>query len=126
MTPETPTPSRPSFMRNFLSLLDDHVELFGLEAQFEFQWLAIRVAAFFIAGLLALAAFVLVQGILVYLLIMAGLKVIWALLSVAAFNCLVAFIVIRTMGVRPASAGQPFQGTREQARKSFQWIQNLF
>jgi uncharacterized membrane protein YqjE len=113
-------------MRDFLSLLDDHFELFGLEAEFEIQQLATRVAAFLIAGLLALAAFLLVQGVLVYLLIIVGLKPIWALLSVAVFNCLVAAAVIRTMGIRPASAGRPFQGTREQARKSFQWIQNLF
>lgn len=117
----------PSLFADLAGVLEDHVHLATLEAQYEIQQTRRRALFLGVAGILALSAFLLGQVAIVDGLVSLFKLPVWAvcLLLMVVYGAVAAFIV-KNYTERDPKAGAPFSGTRRELIDTLQWIQKLF
>jgi len=117
----------PSLFADLAGVVEDHIHLATLEAQYEIQQTRRRAFFLAVAGILALAAFLLGQVAIVYGLVDLFKWPVWAvcLLLMVVYGVVAAFIVVNYTA-RDLKAGAPFSGTRRELIDTLQWIQKLF
>jgi hypothetical protein len=107
-------------------LVEDHLRLGFLEGRFEAEQAGKRLVVLALCALLSLTVFVLLQIGLVDGLVHLGLPLWGSCFIVGAlFAGVIAGLWVRA-GRRDTAAGQPFQGSREEWRRSWGWIQKRF
>jgi len=115
-----------SLVKETLNQISDHIELAALEWRYEKDQSLRTVAAIGAAVFLLFFAFALIQIALIRALMVAGLSLGLACMVLAAVYATSAVVIVMKFGKRDRRAGEPFAGTRREARETFQWIQKLF
>jgi hypothetical protein len=117
---------KPSAFREAAGLLEDHLSLAAVEAEYELAlwrrraiWIGLGVVA-------CLAALVWLEVTAFWGLAAIGLAPVACSGILFGFHALVAAIAIIVAKRRDESAGQPFEGSKEQWRRTRVWIQELF
>jgi len=115
-----------TFLSELAGVLSDHIDLVSLEAGYESQQAARRLAAIVVAACLLFGAFVLLQVAILFGLARLGIGVGWASLGLAVLYGLIGTGIAARWGRRDPKVGSPFEGTRREVKESLQWIQKLF
>lgn len=117
----------PTLFADLAGVVEDHVHLATLEAQYEIQQARRRMLLIGVAGILAMTAFLLGQVAIVDGLVALLKLPVWAvcLLLMVIYGAAAAF-VIKNYTARDPKAGAPFSGTRREMIETLQWIQKLF
>ena len=113
----------PALRRDILGLLEDHLDLGHLEWQYESEVGRRRLLVLALAALCLVSAFTFVQILLTLTLLHWGLSLYGACLFLATFWASVGVFMYRTYGRRDPRVPEPFEGTRQELRRSLQWIQ---
>jgi len=109
----------------FLNLVEDHVELAHLEYRYESSqtWRKLGFSA--LAAFCAVTAIAFFQIAMIIGLVKAGVPLYaLCLLFGGLYSGGAAWIYMR-YGNRDKRVGEPFQGSREELARSFQWIHHL-
>jgi|GEM_PF-3104932 len=116
-----------SVLADLAGVLEDHVNLAALEAQYELEQARRRFLVAGIALMLGLSAFLLGQVAIVDGLVALFKWPVWVvcLLLMGVYGGAAAYIFNR-YGARDPKAGTPFSGTRLELIETLQWIQKLF
>jgi uncharacterized membrane protein YqjE len=118
---------RPSLLADLAGVLEDHVNLAALEAQFEVQQASRRFLVLAIAAVLGLSGFLLLQVAIVDGLVVLLKLPVWGVcLILTVIYGTAAAVIFNTYGQRDPKAGTPFSGTRRELIGTLQWIQKLF
>jgi len=125
---ETSNGEKPSVspLKQIADLIDDHVELAMLEGEMEFDRFATRLVSYVVGGVFGITAYILLQVGIIHGLVRLGLPLWAACFILVAVYGLVAILAIAGVRHRDPRLGIPFQGTREEWRRSKQWIQKRF
>ncbi len=123
MAPEI---KEPSLLNRGMDLLQDQVELFLLEWQYEKKQGWRRLWTGGVGVFLMLTAFVFLQIAFVRGLVRWGGSLGWVCLGLGLFYAVLGIILCWRFGRRDARAGDPFQKSREELEQNFKWIQKLF
>src|SRR5258707_812535 len=107
------------------ALIEDQMDLVALEWDYEKTQGLRRIGALVAAGVLGMAAFILIQVALVIGIAELGLKTVYACLVLAGLYGGLALLLIGKFSRRPSRVGMPFQGTREELKKNLKWIQQI-
>jgi uncharacterized membrane protein YqjE len=123
--PHTAKP--PSLLANLAGVLEDHVHLATVEAQYEVDQARRRFLVMGIALILGAIAFLLGQVAIVDGLVNLFKLPVWAvcLILMVLYGGTAAYI-FQNFGLRDPKAGAPFSGTRRELIETLQWIQKLF
>jgi hypothetical protein len=115
-----------SVIQQLGTLLEDHLRLGFLESRFEAEQAGKRLLILGICGLLSLTVFILIQVGMVDGLVHLGLPL-WAACFVVGILFAGGVAALWTAaGKRDGAAGRPFQGSRDEWRRSWGWIQRRF
>jgi len=104
----------------------DHVDLLQLEVQYEAQEAKRRFLFLVVCGVCVFFAVVMAQCWLIYGLHRAGVSLHWILGSLMAVWSGAGVYVYRRWALRESRAGEPFEGSRNEFKRSIQWIQGHF
>jgi hypothetical protein len=115
----------PGLFRSILDLLKDHVELAHLEYRFESGEGRRVLGIWALAALCVLFSLAFLHAALIIGLLKLGVPLYALCLGFAALYAAGGFSLYRRWGKRDPRAGEAFQGTREEAEKSLQWIHQL-
>jgi uncharacterized membrane protein YqjE len=117
----------PSLLANLAGVLEDHVNLATIEAEFEVDQARRRFLVLGVALMLGSIAFLLGQVAIVDGLVALLKLPVWAvcLILMVIYGSAAAYIVTH-FGRRDPKAGTPFAGTRRELIGTLQWIQKLF
>ena len=117
----------PSLLANLAGVLEDHVNLATVEAQYEVEQARRRFMVMGVALLLGGVAFLLGQVAIVDGLVALFKLPVWAvcLILMVIYGGVAAYI-FNNFGQRDLKAGAPFSGTRRELIETLQWIQKLF
>jgi uncharacterized membrane protein YqjE len=117
---------KPSLVNQFFGLLEDHLELVGLEYRYESDHLR-RVLGFgMAAGVFALSAFVFLQIALVQALLAVGLSLSAAVLLLGGLYAAVSLGIYYRYCKRDPRTGVPFQTSLNELDRSIRWIHQHF
>ena len=117
----------PSLLANIAGVLEDHVHLATVEAQYEMDQARRRFLVLGTALVLGAIAFLLGQVAIVDGLVALFKLPVWAvcLILMVIYGGVAAYIATH-FGQRDPKAGAPFSGTRRELIETLQWIQKLF
>jgi uncharacterized membrane protein YqjE len=118
--------SRRSAIGEFVSLLEDQMDLAALEWDYEKKHNLRRLAAVVVAAVLGFVAFILIQVAIVMGIASAGIPAGWACVIVAGAYVVIGAMLLVKFARRDPRVGAPFQGTRSELRKNLRWIAELF
>ncbi len=126
--PPVPRQSLPraSLVSRILTLLKGHFELAKLEGRYEAAYVAKRMTAYALSAFLGLTVFILLQIAFIHGLMALKLPLGMACLVLATIYMVVIWVLVGRAGERIASAGRPFQGSRDEWRRSKDWIFKRF
>jgi len=112
-------------LNQVLDLVEDHIELAHLEYRYEKDesWRRLGIGA--LVSFCALSAFLFIQIAVILALRKAGLPLYAICLLFAALYAASAVWIHQRFNKRNPAAGEPFQGSREELTRSFQWIHRL-
>ncbi len=112
----------PSLPNRLLDLVDDHIELAELETRYELKKGHKRLEALLAVGLGIAATFVLVLVSLLDALMRAGVPIYASGLILALLVGGASYAIYHHHGQRDAEAGEAFSGSRQELRRTLQWI----
>jgi len=113
----------PSLRHEILSLLEDHLELGQLEYRYESAVGRRRLWVLALAVLCLVSAFVFIQIVLTMALRHWGFPLYAACLALAFVWATAGVLIYQKFGQRDPRVPGPFEGTRQELRRSLQWIQ---
>jgi len=118
--------SRRSAIGEFISLLEDQMDLAALEGDYEKKHHLRRIGAVAAAAILGFVAFILLQVAIVMGIASFGIPLGWSCVVVASAYVVIGAMLLVKFARRDPRVGQPFQGTRTELRKNLRWIAELF
>jgi uncharacterized membrane protein YqjE len=113
----------PSLRQRILGLLDDHLELAQLECRYESEAGRRRLIALAFVALCLVSAFVFMQIVLTRTLLHRGWSLSGACLALALFWSAAGLGIYLKAGRRDPRVPEAFEGTRQELRRSLQWMQ---
>jgi hypothetical protein len=112
-----------SLFRKSLELVVDHLELAELESRYEWEQGKKSLVAWFGIAICAWGVYALFLVALVDILTRLNLPLYAACFSLILFHLLVGFGIYQAWGNRDPKVGLPFEGSRNEFKKTVQWIQ---
>ena len=113
----------PSVRRHILGLLEDHLELAQLECRYESERARRRLITLALAALCFVSAFVFMQIVLTRALMQRGWSLSGACLALGVLWSVVGGWIYLKAGRRDPRVPEAFEGTRQELRRSLQWMQ---
>ena len=117
---------KPSFVRNLIGLVEDHVELASLELNYAKQEGRRRLIGLAVGAVFALCAFLFLQVALMFGLMALGLTAGIACLILGGVYAAVALGVMAKYGRSDPETRDVFQGSRQELGRSLKWIEKHF
>ena len=114
------------FKSQLFAVLEDHLELAGLEWAYEKKQSARRLVAVLGSAILGIGAFVLFNVALVRALMVVGGSVERVCIGLGLVYGITGVLLYRYVGRRDPRVGEPFKGTREELNRNLEWIQKHF
>jgi len=107
-----------------IQLAEDHLRLVRLECLYESAQSKRRLGFFGLAVLCALGAYIYTQIAIISALARAGIPVYISSIAFAFLHAALGLYLYQKGGRNPA-AGEPFEGSHQELKRSLQWIHQL-